>query len=197
MRRPARAERGTSAKPRRLRIGLISDTHGLLRPEALEALRGCDGVVHAGDIGKPEILEALAAVAPLTAVRGNNDTGPWARGLPHVARLAAGGVRILVLHDVHELDPAQARREADVVVAGHSHQPRIETIEGLLFVNPGSAGPRRFTLPVTLAYLDIAGGKAAATLVPLAIPKPPSRTPARTRAARRGSAPRPNRPPRA
>ena len=179
------------------RLGLISDTHGLLRPEALEALRGCDAIVHAGDIGKPEILQALAAIAPLTAVRGNNDTGAWARGLPDVARLVAGGVRILVLHDVHDLDEATARREADVVVAGHSHKPRIETVEGLLFVNPGSAGPRRFTLPVTLAYLDVAGGKPAATLVPLATATPPSRTPGRTRAAHRGSAPRPSRPPRA
>jgi putative phosphoesterase len=178
------------------RVGLISDTHGLLRPEALEALRGCAAIVHAGDIGKPEVLEALRGLAPVTAVRGNNDTGPWARTLPGVARLEVAGVRILVIHDLRELDLDRAREEADAVVAGHSHQPRIEEVEGTLFVNPGSAGPRRFTLPVTVAYLDVAGGRASAALVPLAIAKPPSRTPARTRAARRGSAPPPSRPPR-
>lgn len=179
-----------------LRIGLISDTHGLLRPEALEAMRGCAAIVHAGDIGKPEVLEALAALAPVIAVRGNNDMAPWGRKLPDVARLEIAGVRILVIHDLHELDAAQARDEADVVVAGHSHKPRIEEVEGTLFVNPGSAGPRRFTLPVTVAYLDVAEGQATATLVPLAIATPPSRKPGRTRAARRGSAPPPSRPPR-
>ena len=179
-----------------VRIGLISDTHGLLRPAALEAMRGCAAIVHAGDIGKPEVLDALARLAPVTAVRGNNDTGPWARGLPEVAHLEAGGVRILVIHDLHELDAARARADADVVVAGHSHQPRIGEVEGVLFVNPGSAGPRRFTLPVTVAYLDLAAGRAKATLVPLALATPPSRTPGRTRATRRGSAPPPSRPPR-
>ena len=179
-----------------MRIGLISDTHGLLRPEAVEALRGCAAIVHAGDIGKPEVLEALRALAPVTAVRGNNDTGPWARALPHVAKLEAAGVRILVIHDVHELDAARAGNEADVVVAGHSHKPRVEQAGATLFVNPGSAGPRRFTLPVSVAWLDVAGGKATATLVPLALATPPSRTPGRTRAARRGSAPPPSRPPR-
>jgi hypothetical protein len=179
-----------------IRVGLVSDTHGLLRPEALQALRGCDAIVHAGDIGKAEVLEALRALAPVTAVRGNNDNGPWAHALPAVAHLEAGGVRILVIHDLHDLDLAAARREADVVVSGHSHQPRIEQAEGLLLVNPGSAGPRRFTLPVTVAHLDVAAGKASAAIVPLALATPPSRTPARTRAARRGSAAPPSRPPR-
>lgn len=178
------------------RVGLISDTHGLLRPEALEAMRGCDAIVHAGDVGNAEVLEALAALAPVTAVRGNNDTGPWVRALPGVAHLEVGGVRILVIHDVHDLAPARARDEADVVVAGHSHKPRIETVGETLFVNPGSAGPRRFALPVTVAHLDVAAGHATATLLALAIATPPSRTPARTRAARRGSAPPPSRPPR-
>ena len=178
------------------RIGLISDTHGLMRPEALEAMRGCDAIVHAGDIGAPGILDALAALAPATAVRGNNDTGPWAKQLPGLARMEIAGVRILVIHDLHELDRARALEEADVVVSGHSHKPRIDEVEGTLFVNPGSAGPRRFTLPVSVAYLDLAGGRATDTLVPLAIATPPSRTPGRTRAARRGSGPPPSRPPR-
>ena len=179
-----------------VRVGLISDTHGLLRPEALEAMRGCDAIVHAGDIGTPEILEALAALAPVTAVRGNNDRGPWARALLEVARLELGGVRILVIHDLSHLDAAGAPHRAGVVVSGHSHKPRVDEVARTLFVNPGSAGPRRFTLPVSVAYLDVAEGRATATLVTLAVATPPSRTPARTRAARRGSAPPPSRPPR-
>lgn len=179
-----------------MRVGLISDTHGLLRPEALEAMRGCDAIVHAGDIGSPDILDALATLAPVTAVRGNNDKGPWARKLPEVARLERGGVRILVIHDLHHLEAAGAPHRADVVVAGHSHKPRIDEVARTLFVNPGSAGPRRFTLPVSVAYLDVADGRATATLVPLAVATPPSRTPGRTRATRRESAPPPSRPPR-
>jgi uncharacterized protein len=187
--------RGASTGSTR-RIGLISDTHGLLRPEAVEALRGSDLIIHGGDIGSAQVLEALAAIAPVTAVRGNNDTASWARKLPDVARLAVEGVRILVIHDVKELDLEAARTEADVVVCGHSHKPRVEAVAGLLVVNPGSAGPRRFTLPVTVANLELAAGNAHATIVPLAVATPPSRTPARTRAARRGSAPPPSRPPR-
>jgi putative phosphoesterase len=179
-----------------VRVGLISDTHGLMRPEALAALAGCDALVHGGDIGTPEVLEALAAIAPVTAVRGNNDTAAWGVALPEIARLEIAGVRILVIHDVKALDPALAKDEADVVVAGHSHKPLVEAREGVLYVNPGSAGPRRFTLPITLAHLDIAGGMAAATIVPLESATPPSRTPGRTPAAHRGSAPPPSRPPR-
>ena len=179
-----------------IRIGVISDTHGLLRPEALEAMRGCDAIVHAGDIGTPDILEALCALAPVAAVRGNNDRGPWARQLRDVARMEVGGVRILVIHDLAELDATGAPHRADVVVSGHSHKPRIDEVARTLFVNPGSAGPRRFTLPVSVAYLDVAAGRATATLVPLAIATPPSRTPGRTPAGRRGSAPPPSRPPR-
>ena len=148
------------------RIGLISDTHGLLRPEALAALRGCGRIVHAGDIGDPAILDALAPLAPVTAVRGNNDTGPWASQLPETARVTCGGITLFVLHDRKQLaiDPGE---QVDVVVSGHSHRPGIETREGVLYVNPGSAGPRRFRLPVTLALLDVAEDRATARIVPL------------------------------
>ena len=149
------------------RIGLISDTHGLMRPEALEAMRGCDAIVHAGDIGAPGILDALAALAPATAVRGNNDTGPWAKQLPGLARMEIAGVRILVIHDLHELDRARALEEADVVVSGHSHKPKIERRSGVLFVNPGSAGPVRFRLPVSVGLLQLSGRKVEARIVEL------------------------------
>jgi hypothetical protein len=145
-----------------LRIGLISDTHGLLRPEALAFLLGCDRIVHGGDIGGAEILERLAGIAPLTAVRGNNDVGAWADPIPETAWLEAGGVRVHVLHDLAllALDPRAAG--ARVVVSGHSHQPRVEEREGVLFVNPGSAGPRRFSLPISIGELIIAADGAVA-----------------------------------
>jgi len=176
-------------------IGLISDTHGLMRPEALAALVGCTHIVHAGDIGGAAIVAALEAIAPVTAVRGNNDTDPWGRMLPGEALLEAGGVRILVIHDIAQLDLAHARGLADVVVCGHSHKPRVEEREGLLVVNPGSAGPRRFTLPVCVARLHAGAGAPRVEMLPLPV-TPPSRTPGRTRAARPGSAPPPSRPPR-
>ncbi|HEX6705190.1 MAG TPA: metallophosphoesterase family protein [Albitalea sp.] len=149
-----------------MRIGLISDTHGLLRPEALQALAGSDRIVHAGDIGDAAILESLAAIAPVTAVRGNNDQGTWAQALPHTALLVEGGVRILVIHDVKELSGVV---DAQVVIAGHSHQPKVERREGVLFVNPGSAGPRRFKLPVCVGRLIVQRGRAEAELMPLAV----------------------------
>lgn len=136
-------------------VGLISDTHGLLRPEAVKKLRGSRYIVHAGDIGDPAVLEALAKIAPVTAVRGNNDTGPWARKLPETALLKVGRRRIYVIHDLSELDLDPAAERIDVVVSGHSHKPKQEIREGVLFVNPGSAGPRRFTLPIALARLEI------------------------------------------
>jgi uncharacterized protein len=136
-------------------IGLISDTHGLLRPEALAALEGCDVIVHAGDAGKPEILEILRAVAPVVAVRGNIDRGEWAERLPETAVVEAASSRIYVLHDVHQLaiDPAAAGFQ--FVVSGHSHKASREERGGVIYVNPGSAGPRRFRLPITLARLDL------------------------------------------
>ena len=156
---------------RGLVVGLISDTHGLLRPEALAALEGSDRIVHAGDIGDPAILAALERIAPVAAIRGNNDTGTWAKRLPPSRTLEAGGVRILVVHDVKELHSV-APDAADVVVSGHSHIARIDEKDGVLYVNPGSAGPRRFRLPVSVARLAIADGKAGAALVELDVAPP-------------------------
>jgi len=150
-----------------MRVGVLSDTHGLLRPEALEALRGSDVIVHAGDVGSPGILDELRALAPVIVVRGNNDREPWAQALPETATLAPGGVPMVVVHDLKTL-PAAAARGARVVIAGHSHQPRKVVRDGVLFFNPGSAGPRRFRLPVTLGRLDVAGDRVRATLVDLA-----------------------------
>jgi putative phosphoesterase len=137
-------------------VGLISDTHGLLRPEAVRALAGADLIIHAGDVGGPGILEALRTVAPVVAVRGNVDTGTWASALPATAVAEAGGRLIYVLHDLNELDLDPAAAGFGVVVSGHSHQPARADRSGVLFVNPGSAGRRRFKLPVTVARLDLA-----------------------------------------
>ena len=145
-------------------IGLISDTHGLLRPEALDALAGVRYIIHAGDIGGPEILNALRRIAPVHAVRGNNDKGAWAAGIPLTLALELEGVSIHVLHDVKEIDLDPAAADFDVVISGHSHKPTISERDGVQFVNPGSAGPRRFTLPVTVGYLDIATGPPRARI---------------------------------
>jgi putative phosphoesterase len=139
-------------------IGLISDTHGLLRPEAVHALSGVQHIIHAGDIGGPEILERLRAIAPVDAVRGNNDKGEWAAQIPLYLALELEGVSIHVLHDVKEMDVDPRAAGFDVVVSGHSHKPMVTERDGVQFVNPGSAGPRRFTLPVTIARLDITLG---------------------------------------
>lgn len=148
-----------------LRIGVMSDTHGLLRPEVLEFLAGCDQLVHAGDVGDATVLATLARVAPLLAVRGNNDHGAWADALPETATPCFGGI---VLHVTHEWSVhAPAPEGAHVVIAGHSHQPRLESRAGVLFLNPGSAGPRRFRLPVALGELRIVGGEVRARLVTL------------------------------
>jgi putative phosphoesterase len=153
-------------------IGLIADTHGLLRPEAIAALEDCSHIVHAGDIGsrtgEPRgVLDALARIAPMTVVRGNNDRAAWAAAIPYTAELEFDGVRIHVLHILGDLaiDPAAAG--VNVVVSGHSHQPRVEARDGVLFVNPGSAGPRRFKLPVSVARLWLEEGRAEAELVTL------------------------------
>jgi len=137
-------------------LGLISDTHGLMREEALRALQGSDQIIHAGDVGRPEILDALRGIAPVVAVRGNIDKGPWASVLPATAVAEAGDARIYVLHDIHDLDLDPAAAGFDVVVSGHSHQPGAIERGGVLYVNPGSAGPRRFRLPVTVARLEVA-----------------------------------------
>ncbi|SJZ75896.1 metallophosphoesterase family protein [Novilysobacter spongiicola] len=136
-----------------MRIGLVSDTHGLVRPAALDYLRGSDHIIHAGDIGQSGVLDALGALAPVTAIRGNIDSGEWASGLPEVREETIGRVRILVLHDLKQLDRDPAATGIRVVVSGHSHKPAVEERDGVLYINPGSAGPRRFSLPVTAGEL--------------------------------------------
>jgi putative phosphoesterase len=134
-------------------IGVISDTHGLLRPEAIEALRGSEHIIHAGDVGSPEILDKLSAIAPVTAVRGNIDKAVWSRKLPETQVLELGGISIYVLHDLAQLDLNPQAAGFAVVVSGHSHIPQQETCDCVLYFNPGSAGPRRFKLPVSLGRL--------------------------------------------
>lgn len=141
------------------RIGLISDTHGLLRPEALAFLAGSDHILHGGDIGGPEILDALRALAPVTAVRGNNDREPWADALPDISRLEFEGVHVWMVHDLSTLRPRPTHALARVVVHGHSHKPRVVDEHDVLYVNPGSAGPRRFSLPVGVGELLIDAGR--------------------------------------
>lgn len=150
-----------------MKIGLISDTHGLLRPEALAALQGCDHLIHAGDIGKPEILAQLQAIAPLSAVRGNNDRGAWAEDLPERLLVKFGRTAFYVLHDLAELDIDPQAQGIAVVVAGHSHKPRLEQRHGVLYINPGSAGPRRFSLPIGLAFVHLEQGRLRPELIEL------------------------------
>lgn len=152
-----------------IRIGLISDTHGLLRPEALAYLRGSDHILHAGDIGDAGILDALAAIAPVTAVRGNNDTESWARHVRETEVLKVGGMSIYLLHDLAELDVDAAASGHRVVVTGHSHKPLIDGRGDVLYVNPGSAGPRRFSLPISVGELLIRGTSISAGLKTLDI----------------------------
>lgn len=160
-----------------MRVGLISDTHGLLRPEAVERLRGAGHILHAGDIGAPEVLAALRELAPVTAVRGNNDRQPWARAVRVTETVRVGAVRIHLLHDLAELDIEPAAHGIRVVVSGHSHRPRIEERAGVLYVNPGSAGPRRFRLPVAVARLEIDGTDVRAAIEELAIAPAEARYP--------------------
>jgi uncharacterized protein len=150
-------------------LGVISDTHGLLRPEAIEALRGSDRILHAGDVGDPEILERLAEIAPVTAVRGNVDTGAWARVLPETEVVEACGVSVYMLHDLSKLDLKPEAAGCRAVVYGHSHQPKIEEKNGVLYFNPGSAGPRRFSLPVSVGKLTIEAGRVRGALVKLKV----------------------------
>lgn len=148
-------------------IGVISDTHGLLRREALAALRGCDLLLHAGDIGGEHVLQALREIAPTVSVRGNNDTQSWARTLPQVADVEVLGVRIHLLHDLAKLALHPERESVRVVVFGHSHRPRVEERNGVLYFNPGSAGPRRFKLPVAIGFLEIARSGVRGRIVDL------------------------------
>lgn len=146
-------------------VGVISDTHGLLRPEAVAALRGSHYIVHGGDIGDEGILRTLEAIAPVTVVRGNTDYDAWARRLPQTAVLDVGGVRIYAVHDIARLDIDPPAAGVDVVVFGHSHRPGIEHRDRVTYLNPGSAGPRRFDLPVTIARLTIKDGGAEAEII--------------------------------
>jgi uncharacterized protein len=148
-------------------IGIISDTHGLVRPQALEALAGVDMILHAGDVGKQEVLDTLKDIAPVVAVRGNNDKGDWAQTLPDWEVVEVGKVSIYMLHDVKEIDISPSGAGFHVVVSGHSHKPSIEEHRGVLYVNPVSAGQRRFKLPVSLAHLQISGEMVHANIIEL------------------------------
>ena len=159
--------RATASTRGRFDVGVISDTHGLVRPEALAALRGVRLILHAGDVCTPDVLTVLEGVAPVLAVRGNNDRAGWARALPRTRDVDLGGARVHLLHDLHDLavDPAAAGYAA--VITGHSHRPRLERRDGVLYLNPGSAGPRRFTLPVSLARVSVGSGALRARIVEL------------------------------
>ncbi len=146
-------------------IGLISDTHGLVRPEVLKAFARVQHILHAGDVGRAEVLEELGALAPVNAVRGNVDHGNWAKPLPVKTAILIAGVRLLITHDRNQLDGLPSGIQ--VVISGHSHRPSIESHQGVLFVNPGSAGPRRFHLPVSAALLEIRGSRIHPRLVTL------------------------------
>ena len=148
-------------------VGIISDTHGLLRPEAKAALAGCDAIVHAGDIGKPEVLRDLEAIAPVTAIRGNVDK--WAVALPDTVVLEIEGRYLYVIHDVKTLDLDPGAAGFDAVISGHSHKPGIHEREGVLYLNPGSAGPRRFTLPIAVARLEVSAARLRPRIIELAL----------------------------
>ena len=150
-------------------IGIISDTHGLIRPQALEVLQGVDFIIHAGDIGKPEVVSALKAIAPVAAIKGNIDSGAWAKLLPDTKLVKAGGMRLFIIHNVRELDCDPVARGFQVVVSGHSHKPSVSTRDGVLFVNPGSAGPRRFKLPVAVGKLFIQNKQVNAEIIELPV----------------------------
>lgn len=152
-----------------MRVGVISDTHGLLRPQAIAALRGCAALVHAGDIGSPDVLAHLQALAPVTAVRGNNDCDAWSRHVPEEVTFEIEQVRIHLLHDVKLLSIDPASENVNVVIAGHSHSPLIDKREGVLYFNPGSAGPRRFRLPIAVGLLEIRRGDVQPRIVELDI----------------------------
>src|ERR1039457_1783904 len=148
-------------------IGVISDTHGLLRPEAVQALQGSELIIHAGDVGKPEILDELARTAPVVAIRGNVDHGIWAQGLPQTRTVEIGGVRIFVIHNIGDLAIDAPAAGYAAVISGHSHRPSSVQKNGVLFLNPGSAGPRRFNLSVSVALLHVVGKTVEAELVKL------------------------------
>lgn len=158
--------------PQTFTIGLISDTHGLLRDEALHLLAGVDHIIHAGDIGDASILDRLAKLAPVSAIRGNNDDAPWAEHLPDTLLVKLGGVLIHVVHNIADLDIDLVDVGALIVVSGHSHKPAIDTRNGVLYINPGSAGKRRFTLPLSVGRLLINKGQLDPSILPITLPSP-------------------------
>lgn len=149
------------------RLGIISDTHGLLRPEAVDFLQGCDRIVHGGDIGNAEVLRRLSAIATVAAVRGNNDTAAWAQKIPETELFEFNGIRVYAIHDLSLLDIDPSAAGIQVVVSGHSHRPLVENRGGTLFINPGSAGPRRFKLPISVAEIMVGGGVITPRIVEL------------------------------
>jgi uncharacterized protein len=151
------------------RVGLVSDTHGLIRAEALAALRNSELIIHAGDIGSPDVLSALEQIAPVLAIKGNNDRDSWARGLPDILFVRVNAIGVQVIHNLNELKIKPASTEFQVVISGHSHKPVVVTKDGILFINPGSAGPRRFKLPIAVARLNIQREKRQAKIVELEI----------------------------
>jgi putative phosphoesterase len=151
------------------RLGIISDTHGLLRPQATAFLQGCDRIIHGGDIGNAEVLTRLSGIAPVTAIRGNNDKGAWAEAIPETEFLEFGGIRVYAIHDLSLLDIDPSTAGIQIVVSGHSHRPLVEQRDGIVFVNPGSAGPRRFELPISVAEVLIEGGAILPRIVELEI----------------------------
>ncbi len=155
--------------PASMHIGIISDTHGLLRPQAIAALRGSDHIIHAGDVGAPEILDQLAKLAPVTAIRGNIDKAAWASKFPETEVLEVGGISIYILHDLAQLDLNPAAAGFSVIISGHSHIAKQETHDGVLYFNPGSAGPRRFKLPITVGKLIIENGKVRGQIIEIYI----------------------------
>jgi len=150
-------------------VGVISDTHGLLRPQAIDSLRGSDLIVHAGDVGDLEVLDQLRALAPVTAVRGNVDTAEWAQALPLTEVVEAGGLNLYVLHDLATLDLEPAAAGFAAVISGHSHRPGADVRNGVLYLNPGAAGPRRFTLPVCVARVRVSDGQLSHEIVELRV----------------------------
>jgi len=150
-----------------MQIGVISDTHGLVRQSVLDALAGCDLIIHAGDVGKPEVLEVLQRIAPVSAVRGNVDTGPWAEALPLAVDLDLQQVRLHVLHDLNQLNVEPLAAGINGIISGHSHRPSLELRDHVHWINPGSAGPRRFRLPISIAKLEVREGLLYPTLIEL------------------------------
>jgi len=183
-------------KHTRATIGVISDTHGLLRPEAIAALTPSDLIVHCGDIGSPEVVSGLRQIAPVVAIRGNVDKGAWAKGFPTTQVVELAGALLYVVHNLAELDLDPAAAGFHAVLAGHSHHPKVERRSGVLFVNPGSAGPRRFRLPVAVASIRLASGRMSAEVIPLSVQVPTNEAlePAGRRSADRGGAPAAGRP---